>query len=118
MTKSKTTSTRPEDMQRIGWSLVLTGTVMTIGGIVLYCIACFTSEINADLSAILFNNADPMALAALVVMGGGTLAWIIGSFMHLAGLMEAEVEPEKVERKISPTKQPREEKQFKPAVGR
>ncbi|HSB18767.1 MAG TPA: hypothetical protein VLD85_02030 [Anaeromyxobacteraceae bacterium] len=80
--------TRPEVRQRQGKFLVVAGWVIAVVGVVLYCAACFADETGADLGAIVFRNAIPAARTALLVVGGGTLLWIVGSLV----LLDAELD--------------------------
>ncbi len=81
---------RAESMQRTGKRMILAGSIITILGVVSYCIVSFAGGMDADLGDILFRNAVPMARATLVVLGLGTLVWLIGSFVYLNGAMVAD----------------------------
>ena len=83
--------TRAESRQRKGKALVIAGWVFALVGVVLYCVATFAAEPEADLAAIVLTGAVPSARAALVIIACGTVIWIAGSIMHLgAGLDAAE----------------------------
>ncbi|MCC6574972.1 MAG: hypothetical protein IT462_14425 [Planctomycetes bacterium] len=73
-------------------SVAILGMVLSLAGVVLYCVASFRSEDTSDLSAVLFQFANPAALSALGIMGVGTLLWMFGSIMHLHALMDADEE--------------------------
>ncbi|MCC6900264.1 MAG: hypothetical protein IT377_14895 [Polyangiaceae bacterium] len=77
-------------MQKRGRVMIVAGFVITIVGVVLYCAACFAGGVDADMGDLLLDNAVPFARATLGVLGFGTLVWLIGSFMHLRGAMDAD----------------------------
>ncbi|MCC7070058.1 MAG: hypothetical protein IT383_01975 [Deltaproteobacteria bacterium] len=68
----------------------MAGFVVAITGVVLYCVITFAGNITTDLADILLRNALPAARGSLAVVGAGSLLWLIGSFMHLRGAMDAE----------------------------
>src|SRR5512146_31575 len=80
---------RFETRQRQGKTLVVAGWISAMLGVVLYCIASFSGDANADLAAIVLHGAIPAARAALVIVGGGTLLWIIGSVLHATAVLDA-----------------------------
>ena len=73
--------------QRVGDKLILAGFVVTVMGVVLYCVACFAGGVDAGLAAILFDNVVPFARATLIVLGIGSALWLVGSFMCLNGMI-------------------------------
>jgi uncharacterized membrane protein len=79
-----------ESLQRVGTRTIAVGSVITIVGIVLYCIACFAGGIDADLGDILFRNSVPFARTTLAVVALGTVVWLVGSLTYLRGAMDAE----------------------------
>lgn len=81
---------QPEQLQRNGKLLTIAGTVVTIIGVVLYCIACFAGGVSEDLGAILLDNVAPFARGTLAVLGLGTVMWLAGSVMYIKGTMDAE----------------------------
>lgn len=83
---------RAEALQRNGRRLVVVGYAVTVIGIVLYCLACFTGGLSADMGDLLLKNAVPFAHSTLAVLGVGTATWIVGSFIYLRGAMEDDVE--------------------------
>lgn len=92
--RSQAEAARPAARERQGKALVVAGWITAVIGIVLYCAASFAGETDADLAAILFHGAVPAARAALVVIGCGTLLWVVGTVVHAnAALDGAEVEP-------------------------
>lgn len=85
---------RPEDRQRLGKLLVVAGWIVAMVGVAVYCVASFAAESDAGLAAILLDGAIPAARAGLLVIGGGTLMWLVGSVLHLnASLDVADGEP-------------------------
>lgn len=76
---------RARMQQKAGDRLILAGFVVTVVGIILYCVACFAGGVDAGLAAILFDNVVPFARATLVVLGIGSALWLVGSFMYLNG---------------------------------
>lgn len=86
----ETPAMRAEAAQKSGKRMIFAGFVITVVGVVLYCAACFTGGVDADLGDVLFQNAVPFARATLGVLGLGTLVWVIGSFKYLQGVMDAD----------------------------
>ncbi len=80
---------RLEATQRRGKALVVAGWISAVIGVVLYCVASFGAGADADLAAIVLHGAVPAARAALVIVAGGTLLWIVGSVMHMTALLDA-----------------------------
>jgi hypothetical protein len=66
------------------------GSVITVAGVILYCVASFAGGMGAGLGDILFRNAVPFARTTLGVLGLGTLVWLAGSFAYLKGAMDAD----------------------------
>lgn len=83
---------RAEALQVSGRRMVVVGYVITIVAVVLYCIACFTGGLSADMGDLLMQNAVPFGRATLALLGVGTACWVIGSFTYLRGAMDADVE--------------------------
>lgn len=88
--KEASPAERAESLQRTGKKLVIAGFVVTIAGVLGYCIACFTAGFNADMGDLLLHNTVPFARATLAVLGLGTLVWAVGSFTYLRGVMDAD----------------------------
>jgi hypothetical protein len=78
------------DAQRTGKRLILAGSAITVVGVILYCAVCFAGGMDAGLGEILFENAVPFARGALVVLGIGTLVWLIGSYTYLKSALESD----------------------------
>lgn len=74
---------RPEVRQRQGKILVVAGWIIAMVGVLVYCVTSFAAAADVGLAAILLDGAIPAARAGLLVIGGGTLLWLIGSVMHL-----------------------------------
>lgn len=83
-------ASRAETLQKNGKGMILAGFVITIVGVVLYCLACFAGGVDAGMGDILFRNAVPFARGTLGILGIGTLVWLIGSFTYLRGAMDAD----------------------------
>lgn len=83
-------ASRAETMQKNGKGMILAGFVITVVGVVLYCLACFAGGVDAGMGDILFRNAVPFARATLGILGVGTLVWLVGSFTYLRGAMDAD----------------------------
>ena len=81
---------RAESQQRIGRWMIVAGFVVTVIGVVGYCLACFAGGLNAGMSDILFSNAVPFARTTLIGLGIGTALWLVGSFTYLHGLITAD----------------------------
>lgn len=88
--KEASPAERAESLQRTGKKLVIAGFVVTIAGVIGYCVACFAAGFNADMGNILYNNTVPFARATLAVLGLGTLVWAAGSLTYLRGVMDAD----------------------------
>ena len=80
----------PQAVQRRGKNMVVAGWIVTVVAAILYCVACFSGSVDADLAEILSTNAVPFARAMLVATGVGTLLWLVGSFVYLRGAMDAD----------------------------
>lgn len=75
---------------RRGRTLVVSGFVVAVAGIVLYCVACFSGGVSQEMSAILIDNVVPFARTALAIIGLGTLLWLVGSMLYLMGAMDTD----------------------------
>ncbi|OHB81005.1 MAG: hypothetical protein A2W31_15355 [Planctomycetes bacterium RBG_16_64_10] len=73
---------------RRGRRLVIAGFVVTIAGIIGYCLACFGASLNATPGPI--EDAAWFVTPALGIIGLGTLLWLVGSFMFLSGAMDSD----------------------------
>jgi len=80
---------RLEARQRQGKLLVVAGWVSAVIGVVLYCVASFAADASASFAEIVLHDAAPAVRAALVVVGCGTLLWIVGSVMHINAVLGA-----------------------------
>ncbi len=81
---------RPEARQRLGKVLVVAGWIVAMVGVGVYCVASFAAESDAGLAAILLEGTIPVARAGLLVIGGGTLMWLVGSVLHLNASLDVE----------------------------
>jgi uncharacterized membrane protein len=66
-----------------GEVLVVAGWIVVLVGIAVYCGACFATDSDADLGVVVMGGTIPVARLGLLVIGAGTLTWIVGSFLHL-----------------------------------
>ncbi len=82
-------ASRAESLQRTGRRAIVAGSVITIVGVVLYCMVCFAGGVNARVGDALLSDAVPFAGATLGILGLGTLVWLVGSLTYLRGAMEA-----------------------------
>lgn len=83
-------ATRAASLQRAGRAMVIAGFVITVVGIVAYCMVTFAGGLDVDMGDLLLHNAVPFARATLAVLGLGTLVWLVGSFTYLRGAMDAD----------------------------
>ena len=81
---------RAQSLQTNGKRMVLAGFIITVLGVVLYCVACFAGGADADLGDVLFRNSVPLARATLGLLGLGTLVWLVGSVNYVRGAMNAD----------------------------
>ncbi|MCK6555940.1 hypothetical protein L6Q96_15395 [Candidatus Binatia bacterium] len=81
---------RAESQQQVGRWMIMAGFVVTILGVVGYCVASFAGGVNAGISDILFANAVPFARTTLIGLGIGTALWLVGSFTYLHGVIIAD----------------------------
>ncbi len=79
-----------ERRMRRGKQLVMGGFVITIVGIIGYCLTCFGAGVNQDVGSTLMDSPSLLILPALSLMGLGTLCWLVGSFMYLSGGMDSD----------------------------
>ncbi|MEW6278301.1 MAG: hypothetical protein AB1758_06745, partial [Candidatus Eremiobacterota bacterium] len=70
---------------RRGQRLVISGFVVAIVGIIGYCVTCLSAAVSQDLGSYLVENPGPLVGPALGTIGLGTLLWLVGSFLYLAG---------------------------------
>ncbi|MBZ0135265.1 MAG: hypothetical protein K8I27_02690 [Planctomycetes bacterium] len=75
---------------RRGKLLVMGGFVITIVGIVGYCLTCFSAGVNEDVGSTLMGSPGLLIVPTLSIMGLGTLCWLVGSFMYLSGGMDSD----------------------------
>jgi hypothetical protein len=79
-----------ERRMRRGKRLVISGFVVTVAGIIGYCLACFGASQNVTARSI--EEAGWFVTPALGVLGLGTLLWLVGSFLFLCGAMDGDPE--------------------------
>ncbi len=75
-----------------GKQLVISGFIVSVVGMIAYCLACFTAGMSANLATSLLENAGWLIGSALAVMGTGMLLWLVGSFLYLQGGMDSDPE--------------------------
>lgn len=81
-----------EQRMKRGKQLVTSGFVVAVGGIIAYCIVCFSAGVNQKIGTTLFQNPGYLVIPALGLIGLGTLFWLIGSFLYLSGSMDSNPE--------------------------
>jgi len=86
--ESRAADERLQARKRSGKALVVAGWVTALVGVVLYCVASFAAGADAGLAEIL-RGEIPAAVSGLIVIGGGTLMWIVGTVMHLGAELDA-----------------------------
>jgi|GEM_PF-1365003 len=74
--------------QRTGRRFIVAGFVVSVVGVVLYCVASFAGGLDADMGDLLFRNSVPYARATLGIIGLGTLVWLVGSVKYLHAVMD------------------------------
>ncbi len=79
-----------ERRMRRGTRLVISGFVVTIAGIIAYCLACFGAAQNVTAGSL--EEAGWFVTPALGVLGLGTLLWLVGSFLFLSGALDSDPE--------------------------
>lgn len=77
-----------EAAQRRGKRLIYAGFAITILGVVLYCLVCFAGGMNVELGDVLLQNSVPFTRVTLVILGLGTLSWLVGTFSYLRAVMD------------------------------
>lgn len=78
-------------MQR-GQRLVVTGFVLALLGVALYCVACFGVGVSGYAAVSSPENAEWAIEAALWILGLGTVLWLVGLFGYLGGAMDSDPE--------------------------
>ncbi|MCC6273934.1 MAG: hypothetical protein IT572_10760 [Deltaproteobacteria bacterium] len=76
-----------ERQQRHGRRLVMGGFIIAVMGIVLYCLACFSVDVNQGIGVFFLKAPIRLVGPALGIIGLGTLLWLVGSFLYLRGAM-------------------------------
>ena len=79
-----------ERRMRRGERLVITGFVLAMLGIAVYCVAC--AGVSEYLGASLLENPEWAIEAALGILGLGTLLWLVGLFGYLRAAMDSDPE--------------------------
>lgn len=73
-----------------GKRVVIAGFVIAILGVIVYCLACFNSDLNQQFGNM--EHTSGLLASSLGTIGLGTLLWLIGSFIHLKAAMESDPE--------------------------
>ncbi len=81
---------RAEQRMRRGKQLVIAGFIISVAGIVAYCVVCFTAGINQELGSALLESPGWLLGLTLGILGLGTLLWLVGSFVHLSAAMDGD----------------------------
>lgn len=81
-----------EHRMRLGKRLVFSGFVISIVGVVAYCVGSFNAGLNFKVGGALYDNPGWLLAPTLGTIGLGTLLWLLGSFIHLKGAMDSDPE--------------------------
>lgn len=79
---------RPDLRLRKGKALVVAGWVIAMVGVLVYCVASFAAGADVGLAEILLDGAVPAARVGLIVVGVGTLVWLVGSVVHMNAALD------------------------------
>lgn len=79
---------RPDLRLRRGKAMVVAGWITAMVGVLVYCVASFAAGADVDLAAILLDGAVPAARVGLIVVGLGTLVWLVGSVIHMNAALD------------------------------
>lgn len=71
---------------KIGRNIFLAGTLVSVLGVISYCLVSFNTTIYTNDLGILY--AEKARIFTIGIVGFGTLLWLVGSFMHLKGMMD------------------------------
>lgn len=74
---------------RRGRALVIGGFVVTILGVIGYCAVTFAGGMHLGVAELLLESTTPF-VTTLVVIGAGTLLWLVGSMMYLIGAVDSD----------------------------
>lgn len=90
-TKTKTEQyAGAQEQMKLGKRLVIGGFILSIMGIIAYCVTNFNMTLNQKYNGILVDNSGALLIPTLATIGIGTLVWLIGSFIHLKGAMNSD----------------------------
>ena len=81
---------RAEQQMRRGKRLVIGGFIVAVVGIVAYCVACFSAGVSQELALAFTASPGRLVGPMLGIIGLGTLLWLVGSFVYLAGAMDSD----------------------------
>ena len=81
---------RAEQRMRRGKRLVISGFVVAVVGIVVYCLAGLSADVNRQLGSAFLESSEWLTGATLGIIGLGTLLWLAGSFLYLSGGMDSD----------------------------
>lgn len=79
---------KADKLMRLGQRTVFMGFIVSLFGIIAYCVASFNPQLNEKVGGVLYDNAGWLTLPSLGTTAIGTLLWLIGSFIHLKGAMD------------------------------
>ena len=82
--KEKTAKyTEAEGQMKFGKRLVISGFILSIIGIIAYCVANFNMTLNQEYNGILVSHSPKLVIPTLGIIGIGVLVWLIGTFIGL-----------------------------------
>ena len=73
-----------------GQAAAIQGVIVIVASVLIYCTVAFRGGLEVEMLDLLSGNASPIATAALIGLGGGTLLWVAGCVTYLRAAMEAE----------------------------
>ncbi len=67
---------------------MVAGWVIAVLGVLVYCVASFAAGADVGRAEILRDGAVPAARVGLIVIGVGTLVWLVGSVVHMNAALD------------------------------
>ena len=87
--RAKAYALAAQRMRRSKW-LVLSGLGVSVAGIIVYCIICFSAAIASEPSSTFLAGPRWLAGSSLGIIGLGTLMWLVGSFDFVRAAMDSD----------------------------
>ena len=81
---------RAERRMQRGKRLVMAGFIVSVVGIIAYCVATLMAGADQQLGAAFLERPGRLVAPTLITMGFGTLLWLVGSFMYLDGALTSD----------------------------